>query len=103
MARFRGRIFIKLPAVLDSYWRPIHVGIASLSYGVTLVCFSIAVLFLIKDGVKIDAMMMFVAIFGVGIYAFIGRSSLFSQMSYSVNVLTTSTDGSLSPLPFRAE
>jgi cytochrome c-type biogenesis protein CcsB len=103
MAIFIGRSFINLPPVLDSYWRPIHVGIASLSYGVTLVCFSVAVLYLIKDGVKIDAMMMFIAIFGLGVYAFIGRSSLFSQFSYSVNVLMPSNDGSLSPVPFRAD
>jgi len=103
MAIFIGRSFINLPPVLDSYWRPIHVGIASLSYGVTLVCFSIAVLYLIKDGVKINAMMMFVAIFGIGVYAFIGRMSLFSQLTYSVNVLTPDKGGAMSPLPFRAD
>ena len=37
LARFIGSEFIDLPPVLDSYWRPIHVGIASLSYGVALV------------------------------------------------------------------
>ena len=34
LARFIGNEFIDLPPVLDSYWRPIHVGTASLSYGV---------------------------------------------------------------------
>src|SRR4029078_12334425 len=34
LARFIGNEFIDLPPVLDSYWRPIHVGDASLSYGV---------------------------------------------------------------------
>ncbi|HTH50927.1 MAG TPA: hypothetical protein VL501_03280, partial [Pyrinomonadaceae bacterium] len=37
LARFIGGEFIDLPPVLDSYWRPIHVGDASLSYGVALV------------------------------------------------------------------
>src|SRR6185369_2007512 len=32
LARFIGNDFIELPPVLDSYWRPIHVGTASLSY-----------------------------------------------------------------------
>ena len=52
LARFIGSEFIDLPPVLDSYWRPIHVGIASLSYGVALVCFAVAVIYLLKDGVK---------------------------------------------------
>ena len=44
LARFIGNEFIDLPPVLDSYWRPIHVGDASLSYGVALVCFAVAVI-----------------------------------------------------------
>src|SRR5262245_19121190 len=31
MAIFIGGHFVNLPPVLDSYWRPIHVGVASLS------------------------------------------------------------------------
>ncbi|HXH69657.1 MAG TPA: cytochrome c biogenesis protein CcsA, partial [Pyrinomonadaceae bacterium] len=45
LARFIGGEFIDLPPVLDSYWRPIHVGVASLSYGVALVCFAVAVIY----------------------------------------------------------
>ncbi len=56
LARFIGGEFIDLPPVLDSYWRPIHVGVASLSYGIALVCFAVAVLYLLKDGVKVQAM-----------------------------------------------
>ncbi len=52
LARFIGGEFINLPPVLDSYWRPIHVGVASLSYGVALVCFGVAVIYLLKDRVK---------------------------------------------------
>ncbi len=56
MAIFIGDSFINLPPVLDSYWRPIHVGVASMSYGVALVSFALAVVYLIKDGVKPEAM-----------------------------------------------
>lgn len=63
MAIFIGNAFIDLPPVLDSYWRPIHVGVASMSYGVALVSFALAVVYLIKDGVKTEAM-------GVAITAF---------------------------------
>src|ERR687893_259687 len=38
LARFIGDDIISLQPVLDSYWRPIHVGIAALSYGIALVC-----------------------------------------------------------------
>jgi len=56
LARFIGNEFIDLPPVLDSYWRPIHVGVASLSYGVALVCFSVAVIYLLKAGSKVERM-----------------------------------------------
>src|SRR5207244_1541370 len=39
LAVFIGNEFINLPPVLDSYWRPIHVGVASMSYGIALVSF----------------------------------------------------------------
>ncbi|HKX26299.1 MAG TPA: cytochrome c biogenesis protein CcsA [Blastocatellia bacterium] len=63
MATFIGNSFIDLPPVLDSYWRPIHVGVASMSYGVALVSFALAVVYLLKDGVKTEAM-------GVAVTAF---------------------------------
>ncbi|MGH9935547.1 MAG: cytochrome c biogenesis protein CcsA, partial [Blastocatellia bacterium] len=67
MAVFIGDSFIQLPPVLDSYWRPIHVGVASMSYGVALVSFALAVVYLIKDGVKSEAMGVAVtAFFAVG-------------------------------------
>lgn len=63
MAIFIGNTFQPLMPVLDSYWRPIHVGVASMSYGVALVSFALAVVYLIKDGVKSEAM-------GVAVTAF---------------------------------
>src|SRR5262245_8726874 len=56
MAVFIGNNFSPLMPVLDSYWRPIHVGVASMSYGVALVSFALAVVYLVKDGVKSEAM-----------------------------------------------
>src|SRR5215813_7340573 len=63
MAIFIGNTFLPLMPVLDSYWRPIHVGVASMSYGVALVSFALAVVYLIKDGVKSEAV-------GVAVTAF---------------------------------
>src|SRR2546423_666074 len=72
LARFIGDEFINLPPVLDSYWRPIHVGIASLSYGVALVCFAAAVIYLLKDGVKPESMAIWASIFGLAVIGTIG-------------------------------
>lgn len=79
LAVFIGNAFINLPPVLDSYWRPIHVGVASLSYGIALVSFAIAVMYLIKDGVKMEAMGI-----AVGVFVLAG----FLLFSNSFNVLT---------------
>jgi cytochrome c-type biogenesis protein CcsB len=102
LAIFLGRQFIDLPPVLDSYWRPIHVGIASTSYGVVLVCFSIAVLYLIKDGFKIEAMGVFVALLGLGIYSTVNRFSLLTSATYGLNV-SFGNDAEAASLPLRAE
>jgi ABC-type transport system involved in cytochrome c biogenesis permease subunit len=85
LARFIGNDFINLPPVLDSYWRPIHVGIASLSYGVALVCFAAAVIYLLKDGVKTEAMAIWAAVFGLFVFATVSRFSVFTSGTYSAS------------------
>src|SRR5690606_28012369 len=82
LARFIGDEFIDLPPVLDSYWRPIHVGVASLSYGVALVCFAIAVLYLLKDRVKVEAMAIWSSVFALGVLATISKFSVFTEFVY---------------------
>lgn len=71
LAVFIGSEINNLMPVLDSYWRPIHVGVASMSYGVALVSFAMAVMYLIKDGVKMEAMATTVAGFVVVSYVFV--------------------------------
>ena len=71
LAVFIGSEFINLPPVLDSYWRPIHVGVASMSYGVALVSFAMAVMYLVKDNVKMEAMALAVAAATVAAYVFV--------------------------------
>ncbi|MEO6654888.1 MAG: cytochrome c biogenesis protein CcsA, partial [Pyrinomonadaceae bacterium] len=82
LARFIGNEFIDLPPVLDSYWRPIHVGDASLSYGVALVCFGVAVMYFLKDGVKVEAMAIWSSIFGIAVIATISKFSVFTAFVY---------------------
>lgn len=76
LARFIGDDIGGLQPVLDSYWRPIHVGIASLTYGIALVCFATAVVYLLKDGVKTEAMAIWSSIFGLLVIATVSKGSV---------------------------
>ncbi|MGE3468678.1 MAG: cytochrome c biogenesis protein CcsA [Pyrinomonadaceae bacterium] len=104
LARFIGNEFIDLPPVLDSYWRPIHVGDASLSYGVALVCFGVAVMYLLKDGVKVEAMAIWSSIFGLGVLATISKFSVFSEFVYRAGLFVPNEVGKKPfSAPFRLE
>ena len=93
LARFIGDEFIDLPPVLDSYWRPIHVGVASLSYGIALVCFAIAVAYLIKDGLKIEKMAIWSSIFALLVFATVSKFSVLTTGVYSASVLLPLPNG----------
>jgi ABC-type transport system involved in cytochrome c biogenesis permease subunit len=103
LARFIGPEFIDLPPVLDSYWRPIHVGIASLSYGIALVCFAVAVLYLLKDGVKPQAMAVWSSLFCIAVFATISKFSIYSPSSFFTYTASTFWGSSRSPLGLRAD
>ena len=104
LARFIGNEFIDLPPVLDSYWRPIHVGDASLSYGIALVCFGVAVMYLLKDGVKVEAMAIWSSIFGIAVLATISKFSVFTAFVYRAGLFVPAGPGK-HPFssPFRLE
>ena len=104
LARFIGNEFIDLPPVLDSYWRPIHVGVASLSYGIALVCFAIAVIYLLKDKVKVEAMAIWSSIFAIGVIGTISKFSVFTEFVYRAGLFVPNPDG-MKPFfaPFRLE
>ncbi len=82
LARFIGGEHSNLMPILDSYWRPIHVGVASLSYGVALVCFAIAVVYLLKDKVKVEAMAIFSNLFALAVIGSISGGSVFINAVY---------------------
>lgn len=98
LAIFIGNSFINLPPVLDSYWRPIHVGVASLSYGVALVSFALAVVYLLKDGVKVEHMAIVVTGSILVTYAFVwlmGGVKAFdpASLSYRLNAVLIHSGG----------
>jgi cytochrome c-type biogenesis protein CcsB len=99
LARFIGGEFIDLPPVLDSYWRPIHVGVASLSYGVALVCFAIAVIYLLKDKVKVEAMAIWSSVFALAVIATISGFSVFTEAVYRAGTFMPNPNGAK---PFNA-
>lgn len=104
LARFIGGEFIDLPPVLDSYWRPIHVGVASLSYGVTLVCFAVAVIYLLKDKVKPESMAIWASIFAIGVIGSISKFSVLTEFTYRAGIFIPSGSASKPiPIPFRLE
>lgn len=103
LARFIGGEFIDLPPVLDSYWRPIHVGIASLSYGIALVCFAVAVLYLLKDGLKVEAMAIWTSLFALAVFATISKFSIFSLGTFGTYTASTFVGSSRQSLALRAD
>ena len=105
LARFMGGEMANLPPVLDSVWRPIHVGTASLSYGVALVCFAVAVVYLLKDGVKTEAMALWTSLFALIVLATVSRFSLFAPTTFATHAASTFIVGTTgkAALPLRAD
>lgn len=102
LAIFIGNDFLNLPPILDSYWRPIHVGIAAIGYGVALVCFAIGVVYLLKDGVKPEAMGIWSSVFALSVLATVSRFSVFTSATYSASTFYINQGNKLS-LPLRIE
>lgn len=104
LARFIGDEFIDLPPVLDSYWRPIHVGVASLSYGIALVCFAIAVVYLLKDRVKVETMAIWASVFALGVIGTVSKFSVFTEFVYRSGLFIQNPNGGKGfSAPFRLE
>lgn len=104
LARFIGGEFIELPPVLDSYWRPIHVGVASLSYGIALVCFAVAVIYLLKDRLKVEAMAFWSSVFGLAVIATVSKFSVFTAFVYRAGIFIPTAEGKKPfSAPFRLE
>ncbi|MEO8648821.1 MAG: cytochrome c biogenesis protein CcsA [Acidobacteriota bacterium] len=103
LARFIGSELIDLPPVLDSYWRPIHVGIASLSYGIALVCFAVAVLYLLKDGLKVEKMAIWTSLFAIAVFGTISKFSVFAPSTFGTYTASTFVGTSRMSLALRAD
>lgn len=103
LARFIGGDFMDLPPVLDSYWRPIHVGVASLSYGTALVTFVVAALYLLKDNLKVETMAVWTSLFALAVIGSISKFSVFSPSSFGTYSSSVFAGTSKMSLALRAE
>ena len=104
LARFIGGEFIDLPPVLDSYWRPIHVGVASLSYGVALVCFAVAVVYLLKDRVRPEGMAIWSSLFAIMVFGTVSKFSVLTEFVYRAGIFMPNPGGRKPILtPFRLD
>ncbi len=103
LARFIGNEILDLPPVLDSYWRPIHVGIASISYGVALVCFAVAVLYLLKSGLKVEKMAIWTNVFALSVFVTISKFSIFAPATFGTYTASTFVGPSRLSLGLRAD
>ena len=103
LARFIGSEIVDLPPVLNSYWRPIHVGVAALSYGIGLVCFAVAVLYLLKDGLKVEKMSIWASIFALAVFTTISKFSVFAPGTFGTYGASTFIGDARSPIALRAD
>jgi cytochrome c-type biogenesis protein CcsB len=86
IAMLLGNKISTLPPILDSYWRPIHVSVATIGYGVCLVSFGLAVAYLLKDGVSSEAIAIVVALFGLLVFTTVGGSGVLFNAEYGSSV-----------------
>src|SRR5436190_16564059 len=91
-----------LPPILDSYWRPIHVSIATLAYGVCLFSFGLAFAYLLKDGIRFEGVALWTALYGLLTFIMLGFGTAGAfevfRGQYGVNLFLDKNS-----LPLRAE
>ncbi|MDW8411479.1 MAG: cytochrome c biogenesis protein CcsA [Acidobacteriota bacterium] len=104
LAVFLGNTITTLQPILRSYWRPIHVGVAAISYGICAVTFAVAVLYLLKDNMRIERIALVISVFTVTTYlllaALFGNFSLI-EGSFGMNIVVSSPMGE-GPVRFSA-
>jgi ABC-type transport system involved in cytochrome c biogenesis permease subunit len=97
LAMLLGNDINTLPPILDSYWRPIHVSVATIGYGVCLVSFGLAFAYLLKDGVRSEAIAIGAALFGALVFFTLCRFDVPFHAEYGASVFFGKTS-----LPLRS-
>jgi len=86
LAMLLGNEISTLPPILDSYWRPVHVSIATIGYGVCLVSFGLAFAYLLKDGIRSEAIAIVVTLFGLLVFGTVGRYGVPFHAEYGASL-----------------
>src|SRR5262249_60055597 len=91
LAIFLGNSINTLPPILDSYWRPIHVSIATLAYGVCLFSFGLAFAYLLRDGIRSEAVAIWAGLYGLLVLGTLGFGTALAYQvpfhaEYTVNL-----------------
>ena len=97
LAMLLGNDISTLPPILDSYWRPLHVSVATIGYGVCLVSFGLAFAYLLKDGIRSESIAIAVALFGLLMYGTVCRFAIPFHAEYGASLFAGK-----SSLPVRA-
>jgi ABC-type transport system involved in cytochrome c biogenesis permease subunit len=87
IAMLLGNDISTLPPILDSYWRPIHVSVATIAYGVCLVSFGLAFAYLLKDGIRSEAIGVAISLFGLLVYVSVSRFAIPSRAEYGASLI----------------
>jgi cytochrome c-type biogenesis protein CcsB len=74
-----------------------------LSYGIALVCFVAAVLYLLKDGLKVQTMAIWTSFFAVAVIATISKFSVFAPSTFGTYTASTFIGNSKMSLALRAD
>ncbi|HRH43362.1 MAG TPA: cytochrome c biogenesis protein CcsA [Pyrinomonadaceae bacterium] len=86
-AFFFGGEIRTLPPILNSYWLPMHVTTATFGYGAALVSFGIALAYLIKDRIRIEAFAIVVSLLGLLILSVACEGSVLFHAEYGPSVM----------------
>ncbi|MCA1590235.1 MAG: cytochrome c biogenesis protein CcsA, partial [Acidobacteria bacterium] len=73
------------------------------SYGVALVCFAVAVIFLLKDKVKVEAMAIWSSVFAIGVIASVSKFSVFTEFVYRAGLFVPNAGAKPFSAPFRLD
>ena len=74
-----------------------------MSYGIALVCFAVAVMYLLKDGMKVETMGIWTSIFALSVFATISKFSVFAPSTLGTYTASTFVGDSKMSRALRAD
>jgi cytochrome c-type biogenesis protein CcsB len=91
-AFFFGGEIRTLPPILSSYWLPMHVSTATFGYGAALASFGIALAYLIKDRVRVEAFGIVITLFALIVLSAASNGSILFHGEYGPSLMFENQD-----------